>query len=264
MIRFSKIWYGFAVIVTILILIFMAGMAGLLTQTPQDSVVDKDLSSSDTTKRNGFLGSGMDLEKTILFLVAILGGVGACVGGIAAVVALIRRRKLPSIQEVLKTSEDIIVLLEDKESKEYASVEKVVRNVERNSKASFFDKAIANAYRFQVDGRIDEALQKWRDIANHAEGHDNDLAARAWFSIGYLHNEEGRGEQALSAYDKAIHLDGDYVAAYYNRGRTKRELSKSELTKGDVASAFQRYESALADYNEALRLIPNLTEDNTS
>jgi tetratricopeptide (TPR) repeat protein len=252
------------VIVTILILIFMAGMAGLLTQTPQDSVVDKDLSSSDTTKRNGFLGSGMDLEKTILFLVAILGGVGACVGGIAAVVALIRRRKLPLIQEVLKTSEDIVVLLEDKESKEYASVEKVVRNVERNSKASFFDKAIANAYRFQVDGRIDEALQKWRDIANHAEGHDNDLAARAWFSIGYLHNEQGREEEALSAYDKAIHLDRDYIAAYYNRGRTKRELSKSELTKGNVASAFQRYESALADYNEALRLIPDLTEDNTS
>ena len=244
MIRFSKIWYGFAVIVTILILIFMAGIAGLLTQTPQNGVVDKVLSSSDTTKWSGFLGSGMDLKKTILFLVAILGGVGACVGGVAAVVTLIRRRKLPSIQEVLETSEDITVLLENDESEEYASVEKVVQNVERNSKASFFDKAIAHAYRFQKDGRIHEALQKWRDIANHAEGHDNDLAARAWFSIGYLHNEQGRGEQALSAYDKAIHLDSDYVAAYYNRGRTKRDLSKYEFTNGNVASASRRYESA--------------------
>ena len=206
----------------------------------------------------------MDAKEIIFYIIATVGSIAGFVGGIAAVVTLIRRRKLPLIQEVLKTSEDIVVLLEDKESKEYASVEKVVRNVERNSKASFFDKAIANAYRFQVDGRIDEALQKWRDIANHAEGHDNDLAARAWFSVGYLHSEQGRGEEALSAYDKAIHLDGDYVAAYYNRGRTKRELSKYEFTKGDVESAFQRYESALADYNEALRLIPDLTKDDTS
>ena len=143
-------------------------------------------------------------------------------------------------------------------------VEKVVRRVERNSKASFFDKAIANAYRFQKDGRINEALQKWRDIANHAEGHNNNLAARAWFSVGYLHNEEGRGVEALSAYDKAIHLDSDYLAAYYNRGRTKRDLSKYEITNGDATSAIQQYESALADYNEAMQLIPNLTEDNAN
>ena len=204
----------------------------------------------------------MDSKEIIFYIIAALGSISVFVGGIAAVIALIRRRNLPSIQEVLRTSEDIAVLLENKESEEYALVEKVVRRVERNSKASFFDKALAHAYRFQADGRIDEALQKWRDIANHAGGHDNALAAHAWFSVGYLHNEEGRGEEALSAYDKAIHLDNDYLAAYYNRGRTKRDLSRYEITNGDVVLAIQQYESALADYNEAMRLIPNLTEDN--
>ncbi len=215
-------------------------------------------------KHGGLVRNGMDSKEIIFYIIAAMGSIGVFVGGIAAVIALIRRRNLPSIQEVLGTSEDITFLLEDKKSEEYALVEKVVRRVERNSKASFYDKALANAYRFQNDERIDDALQKWRDIANHAEGHDNDLAARAWFSIGYLHNEQGRGEEALSAYDKAIHLNTDYVAAYYNRGKTKRNLSKYEITKGDVASASRRYESALADYNEAMRLISDLTEDDTS
>lgn len=241
--------------VIILVPLFIVGMVDLSAQTMQHNGVDENQSSNDTTEGNGLLGGDIDFKKVILFLVAILGGIGTLVVCIIAVVVLVRHLKLPSIQEVLGTSEDIIVVLENKESEEYSWVEKVVRKVERNSSASFLDKAIAHAYRCQEDERIDEALQKWRAIANYAEGDNNHLAARAWFSIGYLHNEEGRGEEALSAYDKAIHLDKDYVVAYYNRGRTKRNLAESELTQGDEESAFKQYESALADYNEAMDLV---------
>ena len=60
------------------------------------------------------------------------------------------------------------------------------------------DRAIADAYSLQRAGRIDDAIERWRSIANIAETIDNDLAARAWLSVGYLLYERGvedAGEQ---------------------------------------------------------------------
>ena len=73
--------------------------------------------------------------------------------------------------------------------------EEAVREVRRNPEASPLARAIADAYSLQRAGRIEEAIEKWRSIANVAEGSDNDLAARAWLSIGYLLYERG-GEDA--------------------------------------------------------------------
>ena len=49
----------------------------------------------------------MDSKEIIFYIIATLGSIGGFVGGIAAVVTLVRRRNQPSIQEVLETSEDI-------------------------------------------------------------------------------------------------------------------------------------------------------------
>lgn len=73
--------------------------------------------------------------------------------------------------------------------------EEAVREVRQNPEASPLARAIADAYSLQRAGRIDEAIEKWRSIANVAEGSDNDLAARAWLSVGYLLYERG-GEDA--------------------------------------------------------------------
>ena len=164
MIQSSKIWRGFTVSSIIFVLIFIAGIVGLLAQTNDDDGIGEDKVSSDTTKGNGFLRSGMSLLEIGLFL----GGIGAFVGGIAAAVAIIRRKQ-PQIQVVLATSKDISELLENRQSDESAQVEKVVKNVERNPRASFIDKTIAHAYRLQQNGRIDEARQKWRALADYAE-----------------------------------------------------------------------------------------------
>ena len=61
---------------------------------------------------------------------------------------------------------------------------------------SLADRAIAEAYSLQEEGRIEEAIEKWRSIANVAEGIDDDLAARAWFSVGYLLEEGRHGESS--------------------------------------------------------------------
>ena len=104
MIQFSKTWCRFTIVSIILVLAFIAGIVGPLAQTTQDSVGDKNQSSSDTTKKDGFLGSGMSLLEIGLFL----GGIGAFFGGIAAVVVIIRRKQ-PQIQLVLPTSAVSIV-----------------------------------------------------------------------------------------------------------------------------------------------------------
>ncbi len=108
------------------------------------------------------------------------------------------------------------------------------------------DRAVAAALFLQKEGRKDEAVEKWRGIAKVAEGDDDDLAARAWFSIGYLFQEKGKPGEAIPAYDKSIRLKPDLAEAYNNRGNTKKGLGQ--------------YEAAMADYDEALRLNPNLAE----
>ena len=62
--------------------------------------------------------------------------------------------------------------------------------------ASRLDRAIARAYSLQDEGRIEEAIEKWRSIANVAEGIDDDIAAHAWFSVGYLLQEGRHGESS--------------------------------------------------------------------
>ena len=95
----------------------------------------------------------------------------------------------------------------------------------------------------------------WQSIAEIAEDEGKDtLAARSWFSVGYLiqvspdyesENHESI-QEAISAYNEAIRLKPDYALAYNNRGNAKMDL-------GDL-------EGARADYNEAIRLKPDLAE----
>ena len=76
--------------------------------------------------------------------------------------------------------------------------EEAVQEVRQNPEASPIDRAIADAYSLQRAGRIDEAIEKWRSIANVMEGIDNDLAAHAWLSVGsllYKRGEEDAGDQ---------------------------------------------------------------------
>lgn len=116
-------------------------------------------------------------------------------------------------------------------------------NVAENPTASLIDKAIAQAVFLQQQGERDEAIEKWRAVAHITEGIDNNQAARAWFSVGYL---LGDSEESISAYDRAISLKPDYADAYYNRGVVKGKLGQGE--------------DAIADYNEAIRLKPDFVE----
>ena len=118
-----------------------------------------------------------------------------------------------------------------------------LRDFEQIPNLSFVDKAMVEAYKLQKDDSIEEAVQKWRSIANIVNENDKNLAARAWNSVGYLLSELERTEEAISAYDKAIEMKADYTDAYCNRGKEKIELGQ--------------YPDAIEDFDKAINLNPN-------
>ena len=128
---------------------------------------------------------------------------------------------------------------------EIEEVKQAVANVRENPRASPIDRAVALAVFFQQQGKRDEAIEKWRAVAQIAEDSDNDLAAKAWYSVGYLFRDENP-EDCLLANNEAIRLKPDYAEAYNNRGNAKVALGQ--------------YAEAIADYDEAIRLKPDYAE----
>jgi len=156
-------------------------------------------------------------------------------------------------------------------------VEKAVETVRQAHDASPIDKAIAMAYSLQKADETQKAIEKWRSIAHSMEGVDNQVAARAWFSVGYLLFLSQNWTKAISAYDQAIRLDQSSSAAYNNRGSAKNSLGQHEeaikdfdeairldpnnaaayINRGNAKSRLKQYDAAINDHNQAIRLDPN-------
>ena len=64
--------------------------------------------------------------------------------------------------------------------------EEASRDIPQKSATSPLDRAITEAFSLQRAGKREEAIEKWRSIANVAEGSAPDIAALAWLSIGSL------------------------------------------------------------------------------
>ena len=155
--------------------------------------------------------------------------------------------------------------------------EKGLRDFEQIPNLSFIDKAMVEAYKLQKDGKITEAIQKWRSIANIVDEVDKNLAARAWSSVGYLFSEQEQAEDAISAYDKAIEMKSDYADAYYNRGRQRvksgqyldgmDDLDKAINLNFDEAKVYVvrgiarfelgKHDDAFTDYDRAIYMKPD-------
>ena len=120
-----------------------------------------------------------------------------------------------------------------------------VERVLENPQASLMDRAIARAVSYQSEGKADEAIELWRSIARFSEGDYQDLAAQAWFSIGYLIHAKNPAD-SIPAYDKAILLNPRLAGAFTNRGNAK--------------AALERYQDAIFDHTEAIRLDRSVAE----
>lgn len=204
------------------------------TKSAQDSVDKKNNVQPDTTKENTSTGGGINYLNVCLGL----GGIGTFLFGLTALLKFIWKAR---------SKVDISYSAEDIDKRDIADrLDKIQKAIEQNPKASLIEKAIADAYMLQRGERIEEAIEKWRSIANITEGNDNRLASRSLASVGYLCVKEGKGEHALLALNKAIDLEPDFVEAYNNRGAVKNFL--------------RRHKDALADYDIAIRLKPDYAE----
>ena len=158
--------------------------------------------------------------------------------------------------------------------------ERSLQDFEQIPNLTFIDKAMIEVYKLQKDGKIAEAIQKWRSIANIVDEVDKNFAARAWNSVGYLLSEEKQGEDAISAYNKAIEMKADYADAYYNRGKQKVILSQDldaiedldkaielnfDEAKVYVARGVARFElgerdDAFTDFDKAIYMKPDYAD----
>ena len=223
-----------------------------------------------------------------------LGGIGALLIGIAAILTVIITTIFniydPDENKSEWTSDKIIELIRAVKSEESPQLKKSVQKVEKNHKASVVDKAIFEAYRLQLAGEIEDALEKWRSVANVVEGTNNDLAAGAWYAVGFLHMKEIIGERkfsvfsidrvsfplkpyyqldsqdldaaekAILAYNEATRLKDDFAEAYNNLGSIELVLGQYESDQGNMELALERYNSAFAFYDKAIHLKNDFAE----
>ena len=167
----------------------------------------------------------------------------------------------------------------EKAANDPTKAKQFIEDVRENPKASSTDKAIAKAVSLQDQGKREEALKIWQGIANAFEEVDRELAARAYFSVGYLFSLQEKREDAVAAYDQALLLQ-PLAEAYNNRGAEKSDLSRHEDAIVDYDQAIQlkpnyaeayynrgiakgylsRHEDAIVDYDQAIRLKPDLAK----
>ncbi|GAA4418462.1 caspase family protein [Nibrella viscosa] len=97
--------------------------------------------------------------------------------------------------------------------------------------------------------------------------------AKEWFDKGMATNDH---HEEIEYFSKAIQLNPQYAAAYYNRGLSKRKLNRHQeaitdcdeairldpkylnayIVRGNSKQDLGRHQEAIADYDEAIRLDP--------
>lgn len=201
--------------------------------------------------------------------------------------ALERAREESEVSEVRAASDEAMQRTRETFSAEEFTTlsgneefEKVLQDFEEVPNLPFIDKAMVEVYKLQKDGKITEAIQKWRSIANIVDETDKNLAARAWNSVGYLFSGQGRSEDAISAYEKAIEMRADYAEAYYNRGFQKAVLgqyldaiedldkaidlnfneAKAHIFRGLAKFKLDKHDEAFTDFDRAIYMKPDFAD----
>ena len=183
------------------------------------------------------------------------------------------------VSEIEKERNKAVELTAEIAAKNPKESARTVASVQGDPAASLIDRAIAAAVQLQQQGKTEEAIEKWRSIANVAGEEDRQLQARAWFSIGYLLNDEEL-EAKIDAYTKSLQLEPSAAVVYNNRGNVKSDLGQHEAAIADYNRAIQlepddakaysnrgnaesdlgRHEAAIADHDRAIQRNPDLAE----
>ena len=93
---------------------------------------------------------------------------------------------------------------------------------------------------------IETANKSKKFASNIPKQSESELAAHAFFSIGFLLYHGNRTEKAISAYDTAIVVKPDFWEAYNNQGIIRNDL--------------EQYIEAIPDFNKAIELNQNFAD----
>ena len=195
------------------------------TELSVDSATAVDIQRHFNELKSEYLDDRSDYIDMWLAVVAI---VLTFFGVVIAVLGIVGYRKFRELESDAKESVEKIEehLAQSKEHlgkitsididdpDKATEVKKAIRDIQSDPEPSFIDKVIAEIYTLQRNGRVEKAIEKWRFVANIAEGIDNGRASEAWLSIAYLLPE---GDDRLTAYDKAIDLNPDYTRSTRNQ-----------------------------------------------
>ena len=197
------------------------------------------------------------------------------------------KRFVEEIEQNRDKSHELLQNMTAEEAASNPATQEQAEAISNDPDASLLDRAVARAISLQKEGKTEDAITIWRGIAHTTEGIDNNLAADAWVSVGYLLSQEESVagdeinlEEVLSAYNEALRLNPDHVGAYTNRGIAKASLGRYQDAIADYNKAIRlkpdypvayynrgvtnikldQYQDATADFNEAIRLKPNYAE----
>ncbi len=136
---------------------------------------------------------------------------------------------------------------------------------------------IAEAESYQQQRKFEDAIKKWLEIKKYSKGNDNNLSARACFSIGVSYQALNEHKKAIDAFTKSIQLKPDMAVTYNNRGKSKgvlrqykdaikdfdkaisldKEYAPAYSNRGNANRAVRKYKAAIADFNKAISLKPD-------
>ena len=114
-------------------------------------------------------------------------------GVVVVIAGIFGYRKFREIEEEAKHHLQKIRKIREKADAEFSDLDakftaenptvatRTIANIRDNPDASLVEKAIADAMSLQQRGKQEDAIKKWRAIAEITEESDNALAARAWF-----------------------------------------------------------------------------------
>ena len=86
-------------------------------------------------------------------------------------------------------------------------------------------------------GEFEEAIRLYTKALEYS-GIPDENRSKIYFNRGLAYDNQGRYDQAIANYSRAIELNPDYVSAYYNRGNAYDNQG--------------RYHQAIADYSRAI------------
>lgn len=159
---------------------------------------------------------------------------------------------------------------------------KNIKTTLQYQQASEIQKSFIHAHNLQMEGKTQEARDKWRSVAQKIEKTSEPQSIKwislARFNAGYLSAKLEKYEESLKDYNEVIRLNPKDARAYNNRGNTKSDLGHLKEALSDYDRAIQLnpnssaaynnrgvanrrlgyVKEALSDYDEALRLDPNL------